>query len=230
LEQLHLGIDSAQKSYTVHDPIFITVILRNPTDHDIVAELDLSHQNRQVAVYYRKIGNDFTKYHCGWHDQPSPSLILPSTLGPREEYGRELIVAFDTQRRKFVLEEGGTYELKVVYWLGTEAPSRKLESNTITIAVKRPSAGTRPAWKLYSTEEVARLVQRDSFKSSPEWYHTAIQKALRLAEAHPHSRYTAYLRQAQLARLREVGSTLYAWEEERKLYRILRDKAVKHQP
>lgn len=214
-EQVHLEISSAKSAYYLREPLQLNLTLRNQSIQEVTGVFNLSLSAAELEVYYRKVGSTFKKYTCG----RQIGRTLPLTLAPAEQYIRQEIVLFDTKERKFVLDEIGNYEFKVIYRETPNDPSRVLKSNIITIGVIS-SLGEDEALGIYSDEELARLIQGDI--DSIDQYRVAINRCIALAEAYPNSIYTKHLRKAQIDRLKRKMDSPYVLNEEKRLYSILK--------
>lgn len=97
-------ISPDRTEYSVHEPVTLALKVKNISNHKISGRFALSLRLPELDIYYRRVGNNFNKYSCGWKDMPNGGSTIPTQLNPNEEFVRFEIVAFDTKDSQFIAD------------------------------------------------------------------------------------------------------------------------------
>jgi hypothetical protein len=196
------------------------MILRNESDNDVRGRFAPSREAGNLDIYYRRQGEEFVKYRCARQERPPFIISLPKTIKPHQEVEKEEILVFDTGKRRFVLEEPGVYEFKVIYRDIPDDPNARVESNIVSAQVEPAPGAEIEALKAYQDENMALLVQQDKFETE-EQLSKAIERSAWFIKTYPHSIYATHVRDRLVWTLNRKVLSQRVTDAERQLYDTL---------
>jgi hypothetical protein len=233
-DQVELSVSADRDGYYVKEPLRLKVAIRNSGDAAVRGHFYLEPSMGFAEVTYRKVGESFIRFSYPVQpDVVKGNLVMrvitdrevgPKILKPREASSYETVLAFDAGTHRFVLEEPGEYEFKVVYRDVPNDPNSLLESNVVRVDVVPIPAGERAAGAEY-TEEMASLAQFDGARYNLLG-RDALRHAARFLDRYPHSPFSEKLREGLDAALRDRVTRNRASKEERGLYDKLQAEKI----
>jgi hypothetical protein len=141
-----------------HAPLALSLTITNGSRDRVSGDFSLW----EPQIFLRRVGEPF---ELRYPPPPEPSgpvdlticlARLFTTLPPGAAWTRTVVVAYDSARETFLLNEPGEYEFKASYF---EKRSRTvLESNIVSVKVESPGGSEHEAYDAF-TPELAAIAQ-----------------------------------------------------------------------
>lgn len=132
-----LKIEAPQSTYTVGEPIIVSIVLENTSDEDVQVISQLNPEYRYLSIAIKPPDSDnFLPYRA-------PVIRDARRVGTKTIEARGL---FTTEAKLFfsadgwTFEEPGEYVIQASYPAGTEMSDARIESEELTIMVEIPAS------------------------------------------------------------------------------------------
>jgi hypothetical protein len=217
-DQVTLTITTDRATYDVREPLRLRLTVRNVRTKPVHGYFVIDPDGPLVDFYYRRGGSEFVKLERG--RSYGDYMHSPRTLQAGEDVTADGVIGFDQGRQRFLFDQSGAYEIKVIYRdvNVSDNTNVRLESDVIVVQVAAPAGGARKAQALFSKElallaEYAPGVSRVGSEQ--------IRAAIDFLDRFPDSPYSSTLREGLREALRLRVLQHLATEEEREVYERL---------
>jgi hypothetical protein len=175
------------------------------------------------TLYYKRNGGEYVRFY---RPPQAGYVVVLRDVQPEGEVSGESDVTFDTGQQRFVLDEPGMYEFKVVYADVVANRNAVLESDVTAVQVTPPPPQERAAALAYS-RDLAMMTQDGllAYGALPE----SIAECRRFLARFPGSIYADRVRAALTRSLSYKIRRNKATAEEKEVYESLRAEQLPEQ-